>query len=318
LTLASDRTRNGVDGEPVTRKAVRYNSGVSSGRSILLDRYLRQRRVWEAGLWSLYWLAQALAGSVVSLMDIRRNGLPFQSWEPFVWEFSSCMVLLALVPAVIAFERRVPLQFATWRRALPWHVLASIVFSVVHVMTMVAIRKAAYAVVGGEYDFGDWWRELGYEYVKDGRTYAGILIVINLYRLLLLRLQGEARLLVAPESGPAVEPIQRPQRFLVRKLGSEFLIAASDIEWLEAAENYVNLHVRGHVYPLRSTMSAIEEHLDPARFARVHRRFIVNLDHLSKIEPLDSGDARLVLKDGTVIGCSRRYRNTLREQAVLR
>lgn len=289
---------------------------MSSPRAPLLERYLGQRRIWETGLWVLYWLIQATAGSVVALMDIRRNDLAFDSWEPVLWEFSSCMVLLVLIPAVIAFEHRVPLRFDTWRHALPRHLLASVVFSIGHVLAMVAIRKAAYAIAGGEYDFGNWPRELAYEYVKDGRTYAGILIVVNLYRLLLLRLQGEARLLVAPESGPAIEPVQRPQRFLVRKLGSEFLVAARDIEWLEAAENYVNLHVRGHVYPLRSTMTAIEERLDPMRFVRVHRRFIVNLDHLAKIEPLESGDARLLMKDGTAVACSRRYRNALREQAA--
>lgn len=128
----------------------------------------------------------------------------------------------------------------------------------------------------------------------------------------MLRLQGEARLLSAPDSGPPIEPIERPERFLVRKLGTEFLVAARDIEWLEAAQNYVNLHVRGRVYPLRSTMAAIQERLDPSRFVRVHRSYIVNLDFLAQIEPLDTGDARLVLKDGIRIPCSRRHRSALR------
>jgi DNA-binding LytR/AlgR family response regulator len=127
----------------------------------------------------------------------------------------------------------------------------------------------------------------------------------------LLRLQGEARLLTAPDTGAPVEAIERPERFLVRKLGSEFLVAARDIEWLEAAENYVNLHVRGRVYPLRSTMSAVQERLDPQRFVRVHRSHIVNLEFLDQIEPLDTGDARLVLKDGSRVPCSRRYRGML-------
>jgi DNA-binding LytR/AlgR family response regulator len=88
-------------------------------------------------------------------------------------------------------------------------------------------------------------------------------------------------------------------------------VAARDIEWLEAAENYVNLHVRGRVYPLRSTMSAIQERLDPQCFVRVHRSHIVNLDFLDQIEPLDTGDARLVLKDGSRVPCSRKYRGML-------
>ncbi len=136
--------------------------------------------------------------------------------------------------------------------------------------------------------------------------------MIDVYGFVLLRLRGEASLLCAPDEGAPVEPVERPDRFLVRKLGKEFLIAADDIEWLEAEGNYVNLHVNGRLYPLRSTMTALEPRLDPAHFLRVHRSYIVNLKHLLEIEPLESGDARLKLRDGTVVPCSRRYRAALR------
>jgi len=132
--------------------------------------------------------------------------------------------------------------------------------------------------------------------------------------LLLVRLQGEARLLDAPDEGegPALEPIDRPERFLVRKLGKEFLVAANDIEVLQASGNYVNLRVRGREYPLRATMAGIEPRMDPARFVRVHRSYMVNLDCLAEIEPLETGDARLVMRDGTKVPCSRRYRSVLK------
>ena len=71
--------------------------------------------------------------------------------------------------------------------------------------------------------------------------------------------------------------------------------------------------MRGHdYYPLRSTIAGIESRLDPRRFARIHRSYLVALDHVSSIEPLDSGDARVHLRDGTVLPCSRRYRQDLR------
>lgn len=236
----------------------------------------------------------------------------FDWWEPVVWEFSSAAVLFALVPAQLAFERRFPFRSDRWRRVLPWHLLATVPYSLIHVLGMVGLRQVAYDAVGEVYRFGYWPTGLLYEYLKDVRTYALVLGLVYLYRLLLLRLQGEARLLGAPDTGPPVEPVERPERFLVRKLGTEFLVSARDIEWLEAAQNYVNLHVRGRVYPLRSTMAGIEERLDPSRFVRVHRSYIVNLDFLVQIDPLDTGDARLVLKDGTRIPCSRRYRHALR------
>jgi hypothetical protein len=262
-------------------------------------------------MWMVGLLTSAAINSVVATMDLERRGLRYEPWEPPTWEFSSTLVLLALVPALLAFEQRVPMRLSTWRRALPWHVLAVVVFSLVHVLGMVGLRHLVYRAMGSAYDFGDWPRELFYEFLKDARTYGIFLIIINLYRLLLLRLQGEARLLTAPDTGPAVEAVDRPERFLVRKVGAEFLVAARDIEWLEAAENYVNLHVRGRVYPLRSTMTAIQERLDPNRFVRVHRSYMINLDFLVQIEPLDTGDARLLLKDGSRVPCSRRYRQAL-------
>lgn len=278
----------------------------------LLHRYLPWRRWFETGFWIVNFLFAAVINSVIVIMDVSRVHLDVAAWKPVVWEWSSNLVLLALVPAVIAFERRFPLYLGALRRNAAWHVPAAMAFSVVHVVVMVGLRELAYAGMGDDYDFGSWPRELAYEFLKDAQTYAGILLIVGLYRLLLLRLQGEARLLGAPDEGLPLEPVERPERFLVRKLGKEFLVAASDIEWLQASGNYVNLRVRGHDYPLRITMAAIEPRLDPARFFRVHRSYMVNLDHLVEIQPQESGDARLVMRDGNPVPCSRRYRAALR------
>ena len=281
-----------------------------------LGRYRPWQALVEPALWALFFCGQAALNSVTVWLDIDRVGLRFATWEPVVWEWSSNLVLLALVPAVIAFERRYPLTWATWRAHWPRHLLASVAFSVVHVLAMVGLRKLAYAAQGSFYDFGNWPLELFYEYLKDARSYVGILVIVALYRLLLLRLQGEASLLDAPDNGPPVEPIERPERFLVRNLGKEFLLPAAEVEWLQAWGNYVNLRVRGHDYPLRSTMAAVEIRLDPARFVRVHRSYMVNLDYLQQIEPLDSGDARARMRDGGVVPVSRRYRDILRKSAT--
>jgi DNA-binding LytR/AlgR family response regulator len=196
-------------------------------------------------------------------------------------------------------------------------VLASVVFSLLHVFGMVAIRKLAYAWMGTGYDFGDWSRGLLYEYLKDVRTYITMAATIEAYRFIRRRIKGEARLLDAPDDVQAPPgAIERPERFLVRKLGREFLVAAADIEWLQAAGNYVNLHVRGREYPLRSTIAGIGARLDPVRFTRIHRSYMVNLDRVASIEPLDTGDARVRMSDGSCLPCSRRYREQLRERAA--
>jgi hypothetical protein len=304
----------GGDGPRRRAPARRLECAVPDDQQALLDRYQPWRRFVEVGFWVVFALFSASFNSIVVVLDIERAKLGFATWEPVAWEWSSSLALLALVPAVIAFERRVPLQFGLLRRNLPRHLLASVAFCVLHVVAMVALRKAVYLAMGGIYDFGYWPRELAYEYLKDVRTYAGMLTTVYLYRLLVLRLQGEARLLEAPDEGAPVEPVERPERFLVRKLGKEFLVAANDIEWLQASANYVNLRVRGRDYPLRTTMAALGPRLDPARFVRVHRSYMVNLDCLQEIEPLESGDARLRMRDGQLLPCSRRYRSALRER----
>ncbi len=281
------------------------------------DRFLRHRRAWEIGLWVGFLAMQCVFNSIVVIMERERTGGDYARWEPVVWEASSALVVLALLPALLAFDRRYPLGAGHWRRNLPWHLVASVVYSVIHVAVMVALRHGAYALAGHRYDFGDWRTQWVYEYLKDVRTYFLSLAIVYGYRFIVLRLQGEASLLATPDEGPPVEPVERPDRFLVRKLGKEFLVAAVDIEWLEADGNYVNLHVKGRLYPLRSTMTAIEPRLDPTRFLRIHRSYIVNLDHLAEIEPLETGDARLKLKDGATVPCSRRYRSGLRARGGL-
>ena len=276
------------------------------------DRYQPWRRWVEVGYWVAGAVIGASANSATVLMDARRAGIAIEAWEPAVWEWTSHGVVLALVPLVVWFTKKFPLHLDTWRRAVPVLLLGSVAWSLLHVAGMVALRKLAYATQAESYHFGPWLREFGYEYLKDVRGYVGGVATIIVYRWFLLRLQGEASVLAASEDAPSTEPVERPERFLVRKLGKEFLVAAADVEWLQASGNYVNLHVRGRDYPLRTTMAAIQLQFDPARFVRVHRSYIVNLDAIAQIEPLDTGDASIVLRDGARIPCSRRYRDVLR------
>jgi len=276
------------------------------------QRFQPWRRPFEIGYWLVLTLINGVANSVTVLMDVRRVGLGFAAWEPATWELSSGVVMLALVPALVWFTRRYPLHWDTLRRHLPWYLLGSLAFSLLHVLAMVALRKLVYASQGMVYEFGPWPRELFYEYLKDVRSFASMVVMIEGYRFILRRWQGEASVLDEPDEGLAKPPVGRPERFLVRKLGREFLVTANDIEWLQASGNYVNLHMAGRDYPLRSTLGGLEARLDPARFVRVHRSYMLNLDQLASIEPTDSGDARLHLKDGTMLPCSRRYRDSLK------
>lgn len=281
-----------------------------------LARYQRWRRPAEVGFWVVVLGSQIVFNTLVTWIDLRRGGATTPLWQPLSWELTSTAIVAMLIPAVVAWERRHPVRLDALPGALGWHLAGSVVYCLLHVLGMVALRKAVYGLAGTEYQVASWSATFGYEYLKDVRSYFLILVALWSYRLVLLRLQGEARVLDAaeppagqPEPPPA--PSARPERFLVRKLRKEFLIGAHEIDWLQAQGNYVGLRVNGHDYLLRSTLADFLEQLDPARFARVHRSHAVNLDRIAEIEPLEGGDARLKMKDGSFVPCSRRYRDAL-------
>src|SRR5207342_338484 len=138
------------------------------------ERFRPWKRTFEVGFWVVTYLINAIANSAVTWLDIQRAHLGFKAWEPAVWEWTSAVVCLALVPAVAWYTNRVPVRFDTWKRALPLHLLGSVAWSITHVAGMVALRKAAYAMQGTDYDFGNWLHEWGYEYLKDIRSYFGL------------------------------------------------------------------------------------------------------------------------------------------------
>jgi hypothetical protein len=287
---------------------------MSDSSTLWLARFRPYQRQFEVGYWVVVLLIQVLFNSVVQWMDLAREGHPHPYWQPLLWEVSSNLVVGILIPLMVLFERRYPIRADTWLRHLVPHLGGSLVFCVLHVLAMHALRFAAYGVLGETYRMGDLPTVLLYEYLKDVRSYFAILVALLAYRFVLLRLQGEARLLDAAETPPGeapAPPAARPERFLVRKLRKEFLVAASDIDWLQAQGNYLGLHVNGHDYLLRSTLADFLDQLDPARFRRVHRSWAVNLDRIAEIEPLDGGDARLKMKDGGFVPCSRRFRDAL-------
>ncbi|MCK7594642.1 LytTR family DNA-binding domain-containing protein [Pseudomarimonas salicorniae] len=279
-----------------------------------LSRFLAVRRPFEWGFWLLFFCLHGVSNVLVIQTDLARTGRSMPAWEPWLLELSSMASMALLLPLILAFDRRFPLRFSTVWPSVPAHALACVAYSVAHSGLMALLRDAGYALAGDDYPLARWADGLGYEFLKDFRAYTGMLAIVYLYRFILLRMQGEASLLSASEIRPNVEREERAQRFLIKKLGKEFLLDVDDVEWAEAAGNYINLHAHRRVYPLRETMGNLETRLDPARFVRVHRSFLVNLDQLETIEALDSGDARIQTKGGDTVPVSRTYRAALRER----
>ena len=106
---------------------------------------------------------------------------------------------------------------------------------------------------------------------------------------------------------------QRPGavRFPVKTPGRVFFVKMEDIDWIEAADNYVTLHVGTDNHLLRETMTSIENKLDPERFLRIHRSTIVNVDRIKELRPFFHGEYMAILKDGTQLTLSRSYREKI-------
>jgi two-component system LytT family response regulator len=97
-------------------------------------------------------------------------------------------------------------------------------------------------------------------------------------------------------------------RLVVKGSGTTRFIRVADIDWIEGAGVYVNLHIAGKESLYRSALNELAGHLDPMRFIRVHRSSIVNIDSLLELQPISHGEFELVLKDGHRSRVSRTYR----------
>jgi two-component system LytT family response regulator len=102
-------------------------------------------------------------------------------------------------------------------------------------------------------------------------------------------------------------------RFMIKVGGRVIFINPSDVDWIEADNYYVKLHVGGRAHLLRLSMKELEERLDPKLFWRTHRSAIINLDRVKELHQHPSGEYVVVLQDGTELKLSRARRERLQE-----
>jgi len=100
-------------------------------------------------------------------------------------------------------------------------------------------------------------------------------------------------------------------KLIVRAGGRVLFLRADEIDWIEAAGNYVRLHAGKEEYLYRETMTKLEDHLNPDRFARVHRSTIVNIERIKELQPWFRGDYMILLRDNSKLILSKTYRGRL-------
>src|SRR5215208_5260343 len=101
-------------------------------------------------------------------------------------------------------------------------------------------------------------------------------------------------------------------RFTVTRAGRTSVVNVDDIDWIESDGNYVSLRVGSQRHLVRGTLTATATQLDPNRFVRIHRRFIVNVARVRGIEPWLGGDSLLLLNDGRKLRLSRNFKHDFR------
>jgi len=260
-------------------------------------------RLWLGRAW-LLGAGLILAIAVVNVLTLQHDAPKLGVIAPSIWEASSALVTLFIfaIPAAMAFwmSRARP----RWWIAVPTHLVAVFVYSVIHVSGFVALRKLAHGVILHEgYTFGPISTEFPYEFRKDMMSY-GLATII--YWLALRRGAQKPEQAFGP-APPATFDIQEGAR-LIRVPFAEILAVRS-------AGNYVEFALADGRRPLvRSSLTAVLEGLASQGFVRTHKSWLVNSARVTGLKPEGSGDYAVEL-GALEVPLSRRFPEAL---AVLR
>jgi two-component system LytT family response regulator len=102
------------------------------------------------------------------------------------------------------------------------------------------------------------------------------------------------------------------RRLAIRATGRTSPVDVENVDWIQAAENYVQLHVGRAAHLLHVTMNKLETALDPEMFVRIHRSIIVNIRQIKEVQPAQHGEYVIVLQSGVRIQSSRSYHATMK------
>ncbi|MBS0331699.1 MAG: LytTR family transcriptional regulator DNA-binding domain-containing protein [Proteobacteria bacterium] len=249
----------------------------------------------------IYWLVLVVILSVFLTFNVlnvieerRRDGHPVPAWEPAVWEGTSGVIVLAMAPLVMALARRVWPVRGPWPGKILALAAAGLVFSLVHVLAIGVMRWGIYRAVGGHYDLlsplGDW----PYEARKDLLGYVAIVASYVTWRQMR-----------RPTPEASMDVLE------VRDGARRHFVALSEVVWVEAAGNYVELHRGGGGLLHRASLADMERRLQTVGFVRIHRSRLVRREAVAAVESKPTGDFLVRLRDGRELAGSRRYRHPL-------
>jgi len=247
-------------------------------------------------------------------------------------ELRALLIWALATPLIVALAHRYPLERGRWRGRLSMHVAASVVF-----VYLLQVGVDLPRLLSGEWGLAMLMTRSAAAFV----TYyhlAGMVYGIIVATVLVMDARG-ASSRHDPERSNGVErgapsgagdaldddrtssvpvaetpPVAAPAaagRLAVKVDDGILVVDPADIAWIDADGDYVRLHTEGRELLLRDTLTSFAARLDPARFARIHRSTIVNLDRVRSLHPHYHGDYAVVLDDGTELRLSRTRREAL-------
>jgi DNA-binding LytR/AlgR family response regulator len=249
----------------------------------------------------------AVANAVNTFSNARdiswRLGTPHNLWEPALWEITSGLVVMALLP--IARRAALLIRSGTLR---PLVVALAVVglallFSALHLIGMGFLREWAYGVAGWTYKF-PWPHQIVYELRKDLFAFSAFVVIFWL---------AERPASMAPndmvETEASDDVTAPPPQLWLRDGRTSILIDPREITSVISAGNYVEFQLTGpRNHLIRTTLRAQEARLAPFGVARVHRSRLVNLRRIVALEWRASGDFELRLDSGETFAGSRRFK----------
>jgi DNA-binding LytR/AlgR family response regulator len=285
--------------EPRDQRRLAGTSGKASGTNGALFGLSGEERRW---LWRAWLLGISLISAicVVNVLTIQHDAPRLGLLPPTIWEASSALVTLVIfaIPAGMALWM-VRVQ-PRWWVAVPAHLTAVVLYSILHVAGFVALRKLAYvALIHERYVFGPLSTEFPYEFRKDMMSYG----LASIIYYLALRRSGQAEPLTLAPAPPATFDIQDGARMT--------RVPVTEILAVTAAGNYAEFVLAdGRKLLMRSSMAALEADLAPLGLVRTHRSWLVNAGRVTGLRPEGSGDYTVEL-GGLEAPVSRRFPQAL-------
>jgi hypothetical protein len=277
------------------------NAVTGTGKSDQREATPTLRRLGEAAFFVVLVAVLWTADTLTKFSQLRFLGYTPDSFRLITEQVTSAIAVLLLVPCVAWWLSRFPLRKDRLTAALVAHVLGSVLFAVAHYFLIVALRYFVFLFSEHTYVFSDYWfRNLVIEYQKDIKIYVVTVGIIATYRYVL---STHTR---APTASVTTD------RMVVQTGKGETIIRREDIEYLEAARNYVTVSTGNRDFLVRNTLAKLEEQLAAGQIVRTHRSYLVNIDKIEEIRSTDTGGHEIHLQSGKTVPLSRGYRDRFR------